>query len=326
MSIKNFRERSPVAIGILSIIGIAAGTFLAFSVEKIPLVKRVYEIEAEFSDAAGLKPDNQVRIAGIKVGVVNSVELAGDRVLVTMEIQDGIEISHDADAEIKLATLLGTKYVDITARGPEPLMDEGDLIPLDRTKVPYEIYQAANEGTKVLEELDGEALNALLDELADLTSAAKDEIGIALEGLTELGAGLNDRTADFNELVEGADDLTGFLADEGSQINRLIDASNNVLGTLAAQREEIQSLLEATKQMAGELGDLVKDNRRELDSIFRRIHRALLVLEDNVEHLDVALEYAGPSSRYFGGIFQQGRWGDLYTCAIMASILCEADE
>jgi hypothetical protein len=56
------------------------------------------------------------------------------------------------------------------------------------------------------------------------------------------------------------------------------------------------------------------------------LNRALKVLERNVDHIDVALEYAGPSSRYLASMFQQGPWGDIYSCAIILSITCETDE
>ncbi|HVF52522.1 MAG TPA: MCE family protein [Actinomycetota bacterium] len=326
MSIRNFRERNPVLIGIISIATITILTTLSFSIDKLPAIKKAYDIQAEFADAAGLQVENQVRVAGIKVGSISKVELAGDRVLVTMEIENHVELPDATSAEIKLATLLGTKYVALEAAGGDPLLEEGDVIPLARTKVPYEIYQAANQGTAIVEEIDGDALNALLVELTKLTKEAQGEVGIALEGLNELGAGLNDKEDDLNALLVGADDLTEFLSDEGDDIIRLIDASNDILGTLAAKREEIQSLLESTKFMAGELGNLVKDHRSELDSIFLKLHRALLVLDRNIEHIDVALEYAGRSSRYFGSILQQGPWADIFTCVTVVTAGCEQDE
>ena len=326
MSVKNFRERSPMIVGIISIIAITAATTFSFFIDRIPAIKQAYEVEAEFKDASGVTAENQVRVAGIKVGTVKSVELAGDRVLVTMEIDNGIEIPNDAFAEIKLATLLGTKFVDIEAKGGEPFLEDGDLIPLERTSVPYEIYQASNQGTDVLEGLDGQAFNDMLVQLTKLTKVAEDEIGQALEGLNELGAGLNAKDEDLRSLLAGANDLTDLLSDEGDEIVRLIDSSNEVLGTLAAKREEVQSLLATTNVMARDVAALVRDNRANLDSILTDLHRALVVLDENVEHLDQALEYAGPSSRYFGSIFTQGRWGDIYSCALILSASCENDE
>ncbi len=326
MAVKNFRERSPILIGILSIVGITIGMGLAFSIDKLPFVKQAYEIEAEFANAAGLKPENQVRVAGIKVGTVEGIELVGDRVLVTMEIENGTEIPDDTFAEIKLATILGTKFVEIDARGGAPYLADGDKIPLSRTAVPYEIYQASNEGTAVLEGLDGDALNASLRELANLVNITQEELGDALEGMNELGESLNAKDDELRSLLAQSKELTGFLAEQGDELVRLIDSSNVVLKTLVEQREEIQSLLDSTQVMTDQLTSVLRTNRPELDAVLARLDRALGVLATNAEHLDVAFEYAGPSSRYFGKVFSNGRWGDIYDCAIILTETCEQDE
>lgn len=322
MSVKNFRERSPVLIGIISILAIAAATTFAFSINKIPALKSAFVITAEFQDAAGLTAENQVRVAGIKVGTVSEIELVGDRVLVTMEIDNGTEIPKDAFAEIKLATILGTKFVDLEAKGGAPYMEDGDSIPLEDTAIPYEIYQASNQGTNLLEELDGPALNDALVELTKLVNVSKEELGEALAGLNELGTGLNEKEEDIRSLLANANDLTALLADEGDEINDLIVSSDAVLSSLAQKREEIQSLLESTKLMSGELAGVLRDNRANVDGILSKLHKALVVLDRNVEHLDVALEYVGPSSRYFGSVFSQGRWGDIFNCAPLITQGC----
>jgi len=323
VSIKNFRERSPVLIGILSIIGIVGMTLFAFELPKIPQFKQAYEIKAYFSDAIGLVNDNQVRVAGIKVGQVTGIELKGDRVLVTMDIDNGTKIPRDANAQIKLATLLGTKFVSVDGNGSGPYLADGDTIPLEHTSVPYEIFQAANEGTNVLEGLNGPRLNKLLTELTKLVKTSRGEIGNALAGLNQLGAGLNAKETDLKQLLAGADDLTKLLSSEGDEINRLIDSSNIVLSTLAQKREEVQSLLASTRLMAGELADLIHTHRAQLDGILGHLHNALVVLEKNVDDIDVALAYAGASSKYFAKIFTNGRWGDIFSCALILSATCE---
>ena len=326
MSVKNFRERSPAIVGIISILAIAAATTFAFFIDRIPTLKQAYEVKAQFKDAAGVTAENQVRVAGIKVGTVSDIELQDDHVLITMEIDNGTEIPADAFAEIKLATLLGTKFIDVEAKGGEPYLEQGDVIPLDRTTVPYEIYQAANQGTSVVEDLDGPALNEMLVELTKLTKVTQEEVGTALEGLNELGTGLSAKDKELRSLLTGSKELTALLSDEGDEIVRLIDASNDVLGSLARKRENLQSLLAVTKEMAATVTTVLRQNRGNLDSILADLHNALVVLERNVEHLDVAFEYAGPSSRYFGSILQQGRWADIYSCALVLSGSCENDE
>ena len=326
MSVKNFRERSPAIVGIISILAIAGATTFAFFIDRIPALKQAYEVKAEFADAAGVTAENQVRVAGIKVGTVSEVELQDAHVLITMEIDNGTEIPAETFAEIKLATLLGTKFIDLEAKGGEPFLEAGDVIPLESTTVPYEIYQASNQGTSVLEDIDGEALNEMLVELTELTRVTQEEVGVALEGLNDLGTGLNEKDEELRSLLSGSRELTALLAGEGDELVRLIDASNDVLGSLARKRENLQSLLAVTKQMAGTVTAVLRENRGNLDSILTDLHNALVVLERNVKHLDMAFEYAGPSTRYFGSIFTQGRWADIYSCALVLSKSCEDDE
>lgn len=325
MIVKNFRERSPILIGIISILALSAGTFFAFSIDKLPALKQAFEITAEFRDAAGLVNENQVRVAGIKVGTVSNIELVGDKVVVTMEIDNGTEIPKDAFAEIKLATILGTKFVDLEAKGGGPYMEDGDNISIEDTAIPYEIYQASNQGTNVLEELDGPALNDALVQLTKLIDTSKDELGAALAGLNELGAGLNDKQEDIRSLLANANDLTDLLADQGNEINELIVNSDTVLASLAAKREGVQSLLETTRMMSGQLTALLRDNRANVDEILTNLHNALVVLDRNVQHLDVALEYVGPSVRYFAKVFTQGRWGDIFSCGLIVSSSCQGE-
>ena len=294
MSIKNFRERPPALIGILSIIGITVFMTFSFFINRLPFINQSYEVKAEFANAAGIQKENQVRVAGIKVGQVKSIEIDGTKVLVTLEIENGIEIPEDAGAQIKLATLLGTKFVAINGvGGGGPFMEDGATIPLEKTSVPYEIYQASSQGTDVVAKLDGDALNNLLVKLTEVVRSARTDVGHALEGLNELGGQLNAKEADFKALMAGADDLTKLLSDEGDEIVALIDSSNDVLSALAQQREEIQSLLESAKIMSADLTEVLQENRGNVDSILADLDSALTVLEGNIDDIDMALEVRG---------------------------------
>ena len=91
------------------------------------------------------RANNEVRVAGLKVGKVKSVELAEpdgrgvtDRVRVVMEVSNGVDLGNLTEGEIKLKTILGSKFVELVPKGTEPL--EG-VIPLERTRIPFELYE-----------------------------------------------------------------------------------------------------------------------------------------------------------------------------------------
>src|SRR3954452_14683075 len=70
-----FRDRNPVMIGAISLAVIAALVFVAFNAQSLPLIGGGTVYRAQFSEAAGLKPDDPVRVAGVKVGKVEGLAL-----------------------------------------------------------------------------------------------------------------------------------------------------------------------------------------------------------------------------------------------------------
>jgi len=117
-------------VGIFGIIGIAALSVLAFTLGRIPLLSPPhYFINAMFDNVAGLKVNDAVQIAGVKVGKVTTIALSQktERVRVTMQIHDGIMVDDEAIASIKTNGILGDKYVTLSIGGGEPLKEGGTI-------------------------------------------------------------------------------------------------------------------------------------------------------------------------------------------------------
>ncbi|MFD0856911.1 MlaD family protein, partial [Actinomadura adrarensis] len=112
-----FRERNPVPIGLGGFALIAVSLLVALNLENIPLVNGQREYTAAFREANGLKPDEEVRIAGVKVGEVRAVDLDGDHVKVTFRVNDDVRLGDQTRADIKIKTMLGAHYVALEPRG-----------------------------------------------------------------------------------------------------------------------------------------------------------------------------------------------------------------
>ena len=59
-----------------------------------------------------------------------------------------------SEAEIKLKTILGAKFVDIIPSGNAPLIGGGRRIPLERTRIPFELYEVTNRAVDTVGEID----------------------------------------------------------------------------------------------------------------------------------------------------------------------------
>jgi len=117
-------------VGIFGLVGIAALSVLAFTLGRIPLVAAPhYTLYAMFDNVSGLKVNDAIQIAGVKVGKVGTITLSqkNERARVTFQLLDGIMVDEDAIASIKTSGIIGDKYVAISIGGGDPLKDGGTI-------------------------------------------------------------------------------------------------------------------------------------------------------------------------------------------------------
>jgi phospholipid/cholesterol/gamma-HCH transport system substrate-binding protein len=118
-----------------------AGGFLYFAYNNSN-VKAVdgYEVKADFSSVSGVGLGSDVRIGGIKVGVIESLDLDPKtyEAVLTLRIKEEIKLPKDSSAAIQSASLLGEKFVTIDPGGDEEMLKDGDTITYTQASVNLE--------------------------------------------------------------------------------------------------------------------------------------------------------------------------------------------
>lgn len=318
---KPFRDRNPIRIGIASIAVLTGLLVVTFYLKQLPFLSNTYALTAEFADAAGLGPNNEVRVAGIKVGRVTGVDLARDRVLVSMDINSGVDIPSDSRAEISLKTILGTKFVTIDARGAGRPLEDGDRIPLDQTSIPFEIYQIANAAVDLLTDVDGKQLNDAFDALADVTADPNRNLARTVEGAADVLDTLAGKRASIDAVIQKGEQVLETLDRSAPEIQAILRHTNTVLEVLGRRRSTVQRLLRNTELLATQLGTLLKEKRPELDSILNDLHATLELVDASLGQVEEAVRLLGPSTEAFARIAWNGRWASICTMALGASLL-----
>jgi phospholipid/cholesterol/gamma-HCH transport system substrate-binding protein len=105
-------------VGLFALLGIAALVFLSVRLGNVSVFpKPGYALYANFDNVSGLKAGDQVQLAGVPIGKVQSISLLDNRAHVGMRINVGVQIDTDAIAAIKTSGIIGDKYVSV-ALGP----------------------------------------------------------------------------------------------------------------------------------------------------------------------------------------------------------------
>ncbi|MCB8958389.1 MAG: MCE family protein [Nocardioides sp.] len=306
-----FRERNPVVIGAVSLAVIALMILGAFRAQDLPLIGGGDTYYAAFSESGGLKANDEVRIAGVRVGKVESVALEGDHVKVTFRVDTPSAFGEDTRAAIKVKTLLGAMYLSLEPAG-EGQLAEGSEIPVDRTSSPYDVVDAFSGLAQTSERIDTDRLAKSLTTLADLTRSTPEEFRGALRGVSALSSNIAARDEQINTLLQNLKRVSGVLHERDGDIVGLMKDSDVLFRALVARREAVHNLLVSTSRLSTELTTLVKQSRADLKPALEHLDNVVAVLNKNEDNLDNSLRLMAPFYRVFASTLGGGPWFDTY--------------
>lgn len=306
-----FRERNPVKIGIVSIAVLVMLMVMAFKADSLPLIGGGTTYYANFSEAGGLKTGDEVRVAGVRVGKVNSIELDGNQVKVGFKIREKVNFGENSGAGVRVKTLLGDMFLELQPAG-EGQMKAGATIPVDRTESPYDVVEAFEGLADTSANIDKDQLAAALTTLADLTRSTPEEFQAALTGVSDLSRNLAAKDERIESLLTQLDRVTKVLDERDEDLITLMNDANQLFAALVERREAVHNLLLSTQQLSKELSQLVDDSRADLKPALESLDVILDVFTKNEENLEKSLRLMAPFYKVFNNTLGNGPWWDTY--------------
>jgi phospholipid/cholesterol/gamma-HCH transport system substrate-binding protein len=283
-SMRQFRDMNPVPIGVISIIVLIAMIVLSFNLTKLPFASG-HSYSAAFSEAAGLRPGDQVQIGGVVVGKVSGVSLEGTHVKVDFRITNGsAHLGSQTTASIEIATLLGNKYLAVKPQGPGS-WPSGREIPVSRTTSPYDVEPALQGLASTVGKINTKQLATALNSLSATFRDSPKPLRSTLAGLSRLSRTIASRDAALHTLLQHTATVTGVLAQRRTQFAQLLGDGNQLLTMLDRRRQVISDLLVNTEDLATQLSGLVQDNQQDIGPLLAHLHGVLSTLNNNQANL-----------------------------------------
>lgn len=321
---KPFRDRNPVTIGAISLAVIGILVFLAFNAQSLPIIGGGTVYQAYFSEAAGLKPDDPVRVSGVKVGKVDSLSLSHGAVLVKFRVKDAF-LGDRSEAAIKIETVLGAKYLQLVPIGTSELNADAP-IPLSRTASPYDVVQAFSDLSTTIDQIDTNQLASSFEVLSQTFSDTPDDVRTSLQGLARLSTTISSRDTQLQQLLTATKSVTQVLADRNGEFTKLILDSNTLLQEVQARRQLIDQILTNTQRLSQQLSGLVADNRSALTPALQQLSTVTDILSKNRAALGETVAKLAPFVRVFTNTLGNGRWFDSFVenliPGIAGSVVC----
>lgn len=263
----------------------------------------VYRVQVRFDTVGGLGVDAPVRLAGVPVGRVRSIDLTDEgQALVVLRITNGVILREDATASVASLGVLGEKYLEVTAGtlGAAVVVDGGFIQPgaavsIDQmVAVMNNIAADAQEMTNALSNVFGSEagetrMAAILDNLEQLTAAAgaitrnnRDTIGTSMANIEELTAALVDSVPAMIENYRAlADEATSLVSENEERVADTIDDVGGLIDSLDRSASQLEQILEKINSGDGTASQLINTS----DTI-DKLNDALDTVDDSLAAFD----------------------------------------
>ncbi len=300
-------------VGLLVIVGSIVLLYMTFAVGKYQFgEKNGYVLQAAFDSVAGLDTKSSVRMAGVKIGVVEKVELEDSRARVTMRIDPEVKILRGSEAMIKTMGLLGEKYVEfvpVKKNGAQQTAAAGSAFFGNNERVPATV--SPSDVDKLINQL-----SSIADDIKQVTASLSQVFG------TERGArSMEDILHDLRQTTANIKEFSHTLRGDGSELvvrlNELVASLNGVVGenrdnlkmTMENVREasksaelaltSIESAARKIDRGEGTIGKLVND-----EGMYNNIDSAAKGIGDYVSRIERMKTVVGFREEY---MFPQGK-------------------
>lgn len=311
---RHYTGMAPWMIGLLVTALIGFGVYMAFA-KQLPFTSDGYRLHATFENATTLRSTNPVRIAGVNVGTVTSVQRDGDAVDVTFTVdEDGQPIHEDATVEIRPRLFLeGNFFLDLDPGTPqsEELATDG-TIPISQTATAVQIDEIltslqdpTRRGLQKTLSGFGTALNyqptAAADETQDPIVEGKtgaEALNISLQYGGPAGrdisivneALLGDGPHDLSGLISAQRDVFKELEGREEQLKGLVTNFNVFTGALAA---ESANLSETIRELAPTLEE-AEPSLAHLSDALPPFRALAIELEPSIAEIPATIDAANP--------------------------------
>ncbi|NEW57605.1 MCE family protein [Nocardia cyriacigeorgica] len=272
-------------------------------------------IQAEFAQAAGLRPGATVDVSGIEVGAVQAVNLVDDKVVVDLRVRRDMRLGPNARAAIKMSTILGRLHIELTPGDGKGLLD--NRIRIENTSVPYNLGKVIQDpkyksSFERIERIDPEKLRKALD-LFDQQMGQSPELAVtALDSIGALAKVINDRRDEVDVLLKGLDQVSQLAADNQNSVLLLLTRGEAIGNAVSLRQNLLRQLLDNVAALSALLSEMGIENNNQLGPLIQNLNTMTQGLEKNRDNLDRLYEIMPVALRQFNNALGNGPYGDVW--------------
>lgn len=273
---------------------------------------------AVFTDASRLKSGETVRVAGIRVGTVNSVSLLADKnVLVKFDADRDIVLTGGTKATVRYLNLVGDHYLELLdGPGPTKPLPPGGQIPVNRTSPALDLDLLLGGLKPVIQSLNPQDVNALTSALLEIFQGQGETLQSLFSKTASFSNTLADNDQTVQQLIDNLNTVVATIDKEGGNFSNAIERLGRLIGGLSKDRDPIGTAIDSLADGTASLADLLSSARPPLAATVDQLNRTAPLLDEDKDRIDAALQKLPENYRKLVRLGSMGSTIPYYVCGL----------
>lgn len=275
---------------------------------------------ARFTDVTGLLSGDDVRIAGVKVGRVSHIKLAGTAAEVSFTVDSQVPLETSVRAKIRWRNLVGQRYIALS-EGPAGAegsvagrLRPNGLIPPSQTTPALDLTVVFNGFRPLFTGLTPDEVNRLTYELIQVLQGEGGTVANLVRRTASLANTLADRDAAIGRVITNLNAVLGTLADRDAQLDETILRLQQFVSGLAGDRAAIADAVGSIGDLATATAGLIRDVRPDLAQDITLLNKLAGTLNDNTQVIEGTLHRLPDRYAALTRTASTGSWFNFYLC------------
>lgn len=243
-----------------------------------------YTLTAEFEDVTGLFLGDAVRIAGVPVGKVSSIETEAGRAVISFQIKAAHSVPDDSEVTVSWLNLIGQRQVDIIPGQSATFFDDGER--MVNTIAVTDIGTVADQLGPFSQVLNPAQINELLETVYLALEGREGDVAALTTDVTQILGTLAEREDTIQQLIADYSTVAGAVAERDVQIRAMVDNLLAIAETFAESDHVLAAALDDAGVLSQQLNGFLVRNEETLSSIVRDLSGITDIAVDRLDTLE----------------------------------------
>ncbi|MEY2397775.1 MAG: phospholipid/cholesterol/gamma-HCH transport system substrate-binding protein [Actinomycetota bacterium] len=297
-----------MCLSITVLLAFTIGNIQSLRIGPVQLLDDSYKLSATFDDVTGLLVNDNVKVAGVKIGKVTAVKVLKGKARVTMRVKHQLKLPSDTTATIRWRNLLGQRYLYLEPGTASTTLASGGEIAKTRSVV--DLGELLNRLGPIVSALDPAKVNEFLDTIVGALNGNEAKVSESIDNLSKLAATLGDRDEAIGRLVGNVDTVAAAVADRDAEIRQVLDNLSAITKTFNDNTNVLDNAVVQLSDFNGHLANILGDNRTQIDSIISNLTTVVGTVGAKLPTLDHIVGNLDDAAMRLANVSRYGEWLD----------------